>query len=139
MLAPSPAAPGSKGGLTVADVEAELIKTFRFEAAHTLPNAPAGHKCRRLHGHSYRVDIHVSGQADAKTGWVVDFGQIKQTAGAVLDELDHRCLNDIPGLENSTSELLAKYLWDRIKPGLPGLSAITVWESDTSRCIYRGN
>ncbi|MDY6914491.1 MAG: 6-carboxytetrahydropterin synthase QueD [Planctomycetota bacterium] len=120
-------------------MEAELIKTFRFEAAHTLPNAPDGHKCRRMHGHSYRVDIHVTGRTDPATGWVIDFGQIKQIVGAELDKLDHRCLNDIPGLENSTSELLAKYLWDRIQPGLPGLSAITVWESDTSRCVYKGN
>jgi len=116
----------------------ELTKTFRFEAAHSLPNVPEGHKCRRLHGHSYRVDVHVAGEPDAETGWVVDFGDIKQTVAPVLDELDHRCLNDIPGLENSTSERLCKYLWDRIQPKLPGLTAITVWESNTSRCVYRG-
>ena len=116
----------------------EIIKTFRFEAAHSLPNVPPGHKCRRLHGHSYRVDIHVTGQADAQTGWVMDFGDIKRCVGAILDELDHRCLNDIDGLANSTSEQLARYLWQRIAGQLPGLSAITVWESDTSRCIYRG-
>ena len=115
----------------------ELTKTFRFEAAHSLPNVPEGHKCRRLHGHSYRVDVHVAGEPDADTGWVVDFGDIKKAVTPVLDELDHRCLNDIPGLENSTSELLCKYLWTRIQPDLPGLSAITVWESDTSRCVYR--
>ena len=119
-------------------MQAELIKTFRFEAAHSLPNVPNGHKCSRLHGHSYRVDIHVTGEPDPHTGWVIDFGRIKQVAGAVLDELDHRCLNDIPSLANSTSELLCKYLWDRIAPALEGLSAVTVWESDTSRCIYRG-
>jgi 6-pyruvoyltetrahydropterin/6-carboxytetrahydropterin synthase len=116
----------------------ELTKTFRFEAAHSLPNVPEGHKCRRLHGHSYRVDVHVAGEPDADTGWVVDFGDIKKAVAPVLDELDHRCLNDIPGLENSTSELLCKHLWTRIHPHLPGLSAITVWESDTSRCTYRG-
>ena len=115
----------------------ELTKTFRFEAAHSLPNVPEGHKCRRLHGHSYRVDVHVAGEPGADTGWVVDFGDIKQAVAPVLDKLDHRCLNDIPGLENSTSELLCKYLWDRIQPHLPTLSAITVWESDTSRCTYR--
>ena len=115
----------------------ELTKTFRFEAAHSLPNVPEGHKCRRLHGHSYRVDVHVAGEPEAETGWVVDFGDIKQAVAPVLDTLDHRCLNDIPGLENSTSELLCKYLWARIQPRLPGLAAITVWESDTSRCTYR--
>ena len=134
-------------------MEAELIKTFRFEAAHSLPNVPPEHKCRRLHGHSYRVDVHVTGVFDcglraddesaipdpqSAMGWVIDFGRIKQAVGPVLDELDHRCLNDIPGLANSTSEMLCKYLWDRIAPSLTGLSAITVWESDTSRCVYRG-
>ena len=127
-------------------MEAELIKTFRFEAAHSLPNVPPEHKCSRLHGHSYRVDIHVTGEFDCGVraddepamGWVIDFGDIKRVAGPVLDELDHRCLNDIPGLANSTSEMLCKYLWDRIAPALEGLSAVTVWESDTSRCIYRG-
>lgn len=116
----------------------ELIKTFRFEAAHSLPHVPPDHKCARLHGHSYRVDVHVTGQPDAETGWVLDFGEIKRAAGPILDELDHRCLNEIPGLANSTSEVLAKYLWDRIAPELPDLSAITVWESETSRCVFRG-
>lgn len=115
----------------------ELVKTFRFEAAHSLPNVPEGHKCNRLHGHSYRIDVHVSGQPDPETGWIVDFGQIKRVVGDVIDQLDHRHLNEIPGLANSTSELLGAYLWDRIKPQLPGLSAVTVWESDTSRCTVR--
>jgi 6-pyruvoyltetrahydropterin/6-carboxytetrahydropterin synthase len=115
-------------------MQAELVKTFRFEAAHSLPNVPAGHKCNRMHGHSYRVDVHVTGQPDPETGWVVDFGQIKSVVEAVLDDLDHRTLNEIPGLENSTSEMLGQYLWKRIAPGLTGLSAITIWESDTSRC-----
>ncbi len=119
-------------------MEAELIKTFRFEAAHTLASAPDGHKCRRLHGHSYKIDIHITGQVDPKTGWVVDFGQIKQAVEPLLDQLDHRFLDEIEGLANSTAEMLAKYLWDKIKVDLPQLSAISVWESDTSRCIYRG-
>ena len=116
----------------------ELVKTFRFEAAHSLPNVPEGHKCRRLHGHSYRVDIHVTGEPDAETGWVVDFGEIKKAVEPVLAELDHQCLNDIPGLANSTSEHLCTHLWGRIHPSVPHLSAVTVWESDTSKCVYRG-
>ena len=119
-------------------MEAEIIKTFRFEAAHSLPNVPPKHKCRRMHGHSYRVDVHVTGSTDPQTGWVIDFGDIKRIVMPILDDLDHRCLNDVPGLANSTSELLAKYLWDRISPSLSCLSAVAVWESDTSRCIYRG-
>ena len=119
-------------------MQAEVVKTFRFEAAHSLPNTPEGHKCRRLHGHSYRIDIHVTGEVDPRTGWVIDFGDIKKTVEPILDELDHHCLNDIPGLENSTSEMIAKDLWDRISAQIAGLSAISVWESDTSRCTFRG-
>lgn len=119
-------------------MEAELVKTFRFEAAHKLPHAPAGHKCRRLHGHNYRVDIHVTGQVDPHAGWVMDFAQINELVEPVLEKLDHRMLNDVEGLENVTAEVLAGYIWDRLKPRLPQLSTITIWESDNSRCIYRG-
>ena len=119
-------------------MRAELIKTFRFEAAHSLTGAPEGHKCRRMHGHNYRVDIHVTGEVDPHTGWVMDFGQIADAVRPVLDEVDHRLLNEVPGLEQTTSEQLAAYLWRRIAPDLPQLSAITVWESDTARCVFRG-
>lgn len=119
-------------------MQAELIRTFRFEAAHALPNVPAEHKCRRLHGHSYRVDIHVAGPIDPEKGWVMDFGDVKRAVEPVLAELDHRMLSDVPGLENSTSEMIARYLWDRLKPALPLLSAVAVWESENSRCVYRG-
>jgi 6-pyruvoyltetrahydropterin/6-carboxytetrahydropterin synthase len=120
-------------------MEVELIKTFRFEAAHWLIGVSEDHKCRRLHGHSYRVDIHVSGPVDSQTGMVIDFTDIHKTVRPILEPLDHRLLNDIPGLTNSTSEILAKYLWDRIKPAMPLLSAVTVWESESSRCVYRGD
>jgi len=119
-------------------MQAELIRTFRFEAAHHLPNIPEGHKCRRVHGHSYRVDVHVTGEVDPRTGWVMDFGQIKRVVGPVLDGLDHRYLNDLTDLGNCTSELIAKYFWDHIVADLPSLTAVTVWESDNARCIYRG-
>lgn len=119
-------------------MQAELVRTFRFEAAHSLPNVPPEHKCRRLHGHGYRIDVHVTGQVDPRTGMVMDFGRIKSAVEPILRELDHRLLNDVPGLENSTSELLAKHLWDRLAKALPELSGVTVWESDTSRCAYRG-
>ncbi|MFP4214309.1 MAG: 6-carboxytetrahydropterin synthase QueD [Planctomycetota bacterium] len=117
---------------------AELVKTFRFEAAHRLPNIPEDHKCRHMHGHSYRVDIHITGEVDPREGWVMDFGDVKSVVAPVIDELDHRVLNDIDGLENCTSELIAAYLWKRVKPALPALSAVTIWESESSRCIYRG-
>jgi len=119
-------------------MNAELIRTFRFEAAHALPNVPPEHKCRRLHGHSYRVDVHVTGPIDPQRGWVMDFGDIKRAVTPLLDELDHRMLSDIPGLANSTAERIAQYLWDRLRPSLPLLSAVTVWESENSRCVFRG-
>jgi 6-pyruvoyltetrahydropterin/6-carboxytetrahydropterin synthase len=119
-------------------VEAEVIKTFRFEAAHSLPNAPAGHKCRNLHGHGYRLDVHVTGPVDGRSGWVIDFSEIARAVLPVIAELDHRLLNDVPGLDNPTAECIARYLFERIAPALPGLSAITVWESETSRAVYRG-
>ncbi len=114
----------------------ELVKTFRFEAAHHLPKTPEGHKCRRPHGHGYRVDIHVAGEPD-ESGWVVDFGQIKQAVEPVLGRMDHRYINEIEGLENPTAENIAKYIYERIAPAVDGLTAVTVWESDTSRCTYR--
>lgn len=119
-------------------MHAELVRTFRFEAAHRLDSAPDGHKCRRLHGHSYRVDIHVSGAVDPERGWLMDFGEIARAVRPVLACLDHQLLNDVPDLENPTSEMLAKYIWDRLEPELGSLTAVTVWESDASRCIYRG-
>jgi 6-pyruvoyltetrahydropterin/6-carboxytetrahydropterin synthase len=119
-------------------MKAELIKTFRFDAAHSLTGLPEGHKCRRIHGHSYRLDVHVEGPVDEKTGMVMDFHEIQKVVKPIIEQLDHRLLNDIAGLENSTSEIICKYFWDRLKPILPGLSALTLWESDTSRCVYRG-
>ena len=116
----------------------ELYKEFRFEAAHLLPNVPAGHKCGRLHGHSYRVEIHVSGPVDPHTGWVIDFADIKAAVKPLIDRLDHYYLNEIPGLENPTSEVLAEWLWERLKPELPQLAKILVAETCTAGCIYDG-
>lgn len=117
---------------------AEIYREFTFEAAHRLPKVPADHKCGRLHGHSYRVEVHVTGSVGEDTGWVQDFGDLK-TAFAPLDALlDHNYLNDIEGLENPTSEVLAKWIWDRLVEDLPGLSAVQVRETCTSGCIYRG-
>ena len=116
----------------------QLFKEFAFEAAHLLPEVPEGHKCRRLHGHSFRVRVTIAGALDARLGWVMDFAELKR-AWAPLDEaLDHRYLNDIPGLENPTSERLAQWIWRRLLPALPGLAAVEVRETCTSGCVYRG-
>jgi 6-pyruvoyltetrahydropterin/6-carboxytetrahydropterin synthase len=117
----------------------ELIKQFDFEAAHQLPFVPEGHKCARLHGHSYNIEIVVRGDLDEVMGWVVDYGDITKVVKPIVrDELDHHLLNDIPGLENPTSEILARWLWRRISPELPWLFSIAVSETSTSKCVYRG-
>lgn len=116
----------------------ELFKHFTFEAAHRLPNAPAGHKCTRLHGHSFRVTVRVTGPVGPATGWVMDFGEIKAAMQPILDGLDHRYLNEVDGLENPTVENIARWIWLRLKPGLPQLSAIEMHETCTAGCVYRG-
>jgi queuosine biosynthesis protein QueD len=117
---------------------AEIFKDFTFEAAHRLPFVPEGHKCFRLHGHSFRVEVHVSGEVDKQTGWIVDFADIKAAFKPLHEQLDHNYLNEIPGLENPTSENLARWIWDRIERALPGLSRVVVRETCSSGCVYRG-
>ena len=116
----------------------KLVKTFDFEAAHWLPTFPEGHKCRRLHGHSFRVDVVVEGDADPDEGYLIDYGDIKRVIEPLRERLDHYCLNDIEGLENPTSEMIAVWLWERLKPELPMLSEVVVHETCTSRCHYSG-
>ncbi|HWJ24619.1 MAG TPA: 6-carboxytetrahydropterin synthase QueD [Gemmatimonadaceae bacterium] len=116
-----------------------IFKDFSFEAAHRLPNVPEGHKCARLHGHSFRVRVVIEGPVDARTGWVMDFADIKAVVRPLEDRLDHYYLNDIEGLENPTSEELARWIWRALKPQLPLLAAIEVRETCTSGCIYTGD
>ncbi|MDI9410088.1 MAG: 6-carboxytetrahydropterin synthase QueD [Bacteroidia bacterium] len=115
-----------------------LAKSFSFEAAHFLPSFPEGHKCRRMHGHSFKVDVVVEGPLDPARGYLVDYGDIKRAVAPLHDELDHRLLNDLPGLANPTSEMLAVWVWDRLHPVLPMLAEVIVHETCTSRCEYRG-
>jgi len=115
----------------------EIFKEFTFEAAHYLPNVPEGHKCRRMHGHSFRVRIYVEGPPGEESGWVMDFAELKLAFKPVYQRLDHYLLNDIDGLENPTSENLARWIWARLKPTLPLLSRIVVYETCTSGCEYR--
>jgi len=116
----------------------DIFKVFRIEAAHRLPHVPEGHKCARLHGHSFAVELHVAGHPDPHTGWVMDFAEIKAAFAPLHDRLDHHYLNDIEGLENPTSERLAIWIWERLKPDLPLLSEVVVHETCTSGCRYRG-
>ena len=116
----------------------EIFKEFTFEAAHRLPRVPEGHKCARLHGHSFRVVVHVEGPVGAETGWVQDFADLKDAFEPLYRQLDHNYLNEVPGLENPTSEELARWIWQRLKPRLPGLSKVVVRETCTSGCVYDG-
>jgi 6-pyruvoyltetrahydropterin/6-carboxytetrahydropterin synthase len=116
----------------------EIYKEFHFEAAHLLPNVPAGHKCARLHGHSFHVRLVVEGDAPEPAGWVMDFAELKSVFKPIYEQLDHHYLNDIAGLENPTSENIARWIWNKLKPGLPLLSRVEIRETCTSGCIYRG-
>lgn len=117
--------------------EAEITKEFEFEAAHWLPGVPSGHQCGRMHGHTYRVAVHVRGEVDSTTGWVLDFADISRATKPLLAEVDHFCLNEVAGLENPTSENLARWFAERLKGAVPGLAAIRVSETRTSSCLYR--
>lgn len=115
-----------------------LVKAFDFEAAHWLPCFPEGHKCRRMHGHSFKVEVVVEGDVPEERGYLVDYGEIKRAIAPVRDRLDHYCLNEIEGLENPTSEVLARWIWRELAGALPMLSEVVVHETCTSRCHYRG-
>ena len=117
----------------------DIFRVFQVEAAHHLPNVPAGHKCARLHGHSFYIEVHVSGPVDEQAGWVMDFADLKATFQPIYDQLDHHYLNEIEGLENPTSENLARWIWKNLTAELPGLSKIVVKETCNAGCVYRGD
>jgi 6-pyruvoyltetrahydropterin/6-carboxytetrahydropterin synthase len=116
-----------------------LRKSFQFEAAHLLPKLPAEHKCRRLHGHSFKVELAVSGPCDPHLGWLIDYADISAAFRPLWEQLDHRYLNEVPGLENPTSEQIALWIWDRLIPRLPLLSEVVVAETCTAQCVFRGH
>ena len=115
----------------------DVFCEFGFEAAHRLPRVPEGHKCGRLHGHSYRVEIRIRGEVDSATGMVLDFADVKTAFAPLRDRLDHHYLNEVDGLDNPTSENLARWIWTRLSPSLP-LAQVVVRETCTSGCAYRG-
>lgn len=124
--------------LNAAGRRVTLVREFRFEAAHRLPHVPVGHKCARLHGHSFRVELVCEGEVDPVAGWLVDYGVIKEAFAPLLDQLDHRYLNEVPGLENPTAENIARWIWAGLKPSLPVLAQINVHETCQARCEFRG-
>jgi 6-pyruvoyltetrahydropterin/6-carboxytetrahydropterin synthase len=116
----------------------QVFKRFQIEAAHFLPRVPEDHKCRRLHGHSFGIEIHVAGPVGAESGWVMDFADLGRAFRPLFEQLDHHCLNEIEGLDNPTSENLAIWIWDRLAPRLPQLAQVVVHETCTSGCSYTG-
>lgn len=135
---PAPLAASARAA-TNGGVKVRLVRKYGFESAHRLPFVPEGHKCSRLHGHSFRVEVSVRGVVDARLGWFVDYADIDAACRPVIESLDHHYLNEIPGLENPTSEHLAKYVWDRLVDKLAGLERICVMETCESRCEYEGD
>ena len=117
----------------------EIYKEFGFDAAHFLPNVPEGHKCKQMHGHTYHLRVYIQGTPDPESGWIMDFKVLKDTVLPLIDQVDHKLLNDIPGLENPTAENITIWFWDRIKKGLPLLSRIELKETPTTGVIYDGH
>jgi len=118
--------------------EMEVFRSFAIEAAHQLPNVPGDHPCARVHGHSFVIELWVSGFVGARSGWVIDFADIMDAFRPLHERLDHRLLNDIEGLANPTSENLAIWIWERVSASLQGLSKVVVRETAMSGCVYRG-
>jgi 6-pyruvoyltetrahydropterin/6-carboxytetrahydropterin synthase len=116
----------------------DIFRVFQIEAAHRLPNVPDGHKCARLHGHSFRIEVRVTGPVGEREGWVMDFAELRRIFQPVFDQLDHHYLNEVEGLENPTSENLARWIWQQLKPALEGLNKIIVQETCNAGCIYGG-
>ena len=115
-----------------------IFKDFTFDSAHFLPNVPEDHKCRRMHGHTYRLRLYVKGELDPTLGWGMDFADIKAAWKTIEDRLDHHCLNDIPGLENPTAEHIAAWIWEKLRPQLPLLHKLELWESPTAGVVFEG-
>ena len=116
-----------------------LTHEFRLESAHSLPGVPPDHKCRRIHGHTFGIEVHVEGQVNPESGWLADYADLDRAFRPVREALDHRLLNEVEGLENPTSEHMARWIWRRLQPALPGLAEVVVKESPTTRCSYRGD
>jgi 6-pyruvoyltetrahydropterin/6-carboxytetrahydropterin synthase len=129
---------GARSVLHIEGMRTRLERTYRFEAAHFLPKVPPGHKCARMHGHSYQIDVVIEGEIGAETGWLMDFADIDEHVMPLVRRLDHHVLNELEDLSNPTSELLAVWMWKRLAQTLPGLVEVVVSETPTSRCVYRG-
>ena len=116
----------------------EIYKEFSFDSAHYLPHVPDGHKCKNMHGHTYRLRVFIKGELDPRLGWIMDFKELKDALAPVMEQLDHKLINEIKGLENPTAEKITVWIWNTIKPLLPLLSKIELYETPTTGVIYAG-
>lgn len=128
-----------KAWVNFAATTMEIYKEFSFDSAHFLPNVPEGHKCKNMHGHTYKLKVFIQGEIDPHLGWIMDFKELKDKLAPVIDQLDHRLINDIKGLENPTAENITVWIWQQIKPVLPQLSKIELYETPTTGVIYAGS
>jgi 6-pyruvoyltetrahydropterin/6-carboxytetrahydropterin synthase len=117
----------------------EIYKEFSFDSAHFLPHVPDGHKCKNMHGHTYKLRVILKGQPDPVLGWIMDFKDLKDIVGKVIDQLDHKLINDIEGLENPTAENITIWIWNQIHSLLPQLNRIELYETPTTGVIYAGD
>ena len=115
-----------------------LFKQFTFDSAHFLPNVPDGHKCKEIHGHTYHLKVWIEGDLEPHYEWVMDFAVLKKAVEPVIKSIDHKLMNNLPGLENPTCERIAIWLWDKIKPQIPQLKRVELNETPTSGVIYEG-
>jgi 6-pyruvoyltetrahydropterin/6-carboxytetrahydropterin synthase len=116
----------------------KIFKTFTFDSAHFLPNVPDGHKCKNIHGHTYSLTVFIEGELEEHLEWVMDFAVIKKVINPIIKQIDHKLMNEIAGLENPTCENIAVWLWNKIKPEIPLLSKIELYETKTSGVVYEG-
>ena len=114
-----------------------ITKSFTFDSAHWLPEVPEGHKCKRMHGHTYRVVLGLEGPLHERLGWVQDFGEVGEAFQPLYKAMDHHCLNEIEGLENPTAEVMAVWIYEKLKTLLPLLTDVTVCETPTAQAVYR--
>ena len=114
----------------------ELKQQFRIESARFLPNLPKSHPCSKIHGHSFKIILKLVGPLDPKIGWVLDYQKISETMAPLLLRLDHQILNEVEGLENPTSELLAKWIYDQTLRIIPILKTVTIMETESTECTY---
>lgn len=118
-------------------MEIVLTRSFRLESARRLPRLPATHPCARVHGHSFVIELELAGPIDPELGWLIDYNDIAAAFEPLRQKLDHRFLNEVEGLENPTSEHIARWVFDHLSPTLPALTAVTVMETPETRAIYR--